>query len=431
MKYSYTPESLRVIIPIGGRAKRLLPLTAEVSKACIRLLNRPLIDISLLCLACQGVKNFIFGVKGYTNYRDLYDYFESGIGFSARYNIKPRIHVKYQPNEDDVGSGDSARINIEYYNIENPVFAIQGDNIFDVDLEAFLSFHEKKDALMTIGLREVENVKGYGIADINGNMQISRFVEKPRPEEAPSNLANTGLYLVKPEIKEIFKEKEVKEMIAVKKRLDFGYDLIPYLIKTGRPVYGYPLKGSWYDIGTPERYLQAMREILQCKLSSLTYFGNKISENPTVWVQGESFESIKRREEIADKIEKGKIKVEGSVLIGRHCEIGDGARIVDSCIDNFTKIGNNVTIERAAIMDRAIIEDGAQIEESIIGRHTTVNSTREKSTKINSVSVIADDVTIGSGSHLVATKVYPHSVVKGKYAHVVLSSPWQSSVWNI
>lgn len=428
MDYSYAADSLRVIIPIGGRAKRLLPLTAEVSKACIRLLNRPLVDISLLCLARQGVKNFIFGVKGYTNYRDLYDYFESGIGFSARYNINPRIHVKYQPNEDDVGSGDSARINIEYYNIENPVFAIQGDNIFDVDLKAFLSFHEKKDALMTIGLREVENVKGYGIADINGNMQISRFVEKPRPKEAPSDLANTGLYLVKPEIKEIFKEKEVKEMIAVKKRLDFGYDLIPYLIKTGRPVYGYPLKGSWYDIGTPERYLQAMREILQCKLSSLTYFGNKISENPTVWVQGESFESIKRREEIADKIEKGKIKVKGSVLIGRHCKIGDGARIVDSCIDNFTKIGNNVTIERAAIMDRAIIEDGAQIEESIIGRHTTVNSTREKSTKINSVSVIADDVTIGAGSHLVATKVYPHSVVKGKYAHVVLSSPWLSTV---
>jgi len=428
LEYSYTPESLRVIIPIGGRAKRLLPLTAEVSKACIRLLNRPLIDISLLCLARQGVKNFIFGVKGYTNYRDLYDYFESGIGFSARYNIEPRIHVKYQPNEDDVGSGDSARINIEYYNIENPVFAIQGDNIFDVDLKDFLSFHEKKDALMTIGLREVENVKGYGIADINGNMRISRFVEKPRLEEAPSNLANTGLYLVKPEIKEIFKEKEVKEMIAVKKRLDFGYDLIPYLIKTGRPVYGYPLKGSWYDIGTPERYLQAMQEILQGKLSSLTYFGSKISENPTVWVQGESSESIKRREEISAKIEKGKIKLEGSVLVGRHCKIGDGTRIVDSCIDNFTKIGSNVTIERAAIMDRAIIEDGAQIEESIIGRHTTVNSTRERPTRINSVSVIADDVTIGAGSHLVATKVYPHSGVKGKYAHIVLSSPRPSSV---
>ena len=81
---SYTPENLRVIIPVGGKAKRLLPLTAEVSKACIRLLNRPLIEISLICLARQGIRNFIFGVKGYTNYRSLHDQFESGVGFSAR-----------------------------------------------------------------------------------------------------------------------------------------------------------------------------------------------------------------------------------------------------------------------------------------------------------------------------------------------------------
>ena len=94
-------EKLWVIIPVGGRATRLLPLTSEVSKACLRLLNRPLIEIALLSLAKQGIKNFIFGIKGYTNYRDLHDHFESGVGFSARYGIKPRIHIKYQPNIDD------------------------------------------------------------------------------------------------------------------------------------------------------------------------------------------------------------------------------------------------------------------------------------------------------------------------------------------
>lgn len=68
MTASNSMENLRVIIPIGGVAKRLLPLTAEVSKACLRLLNRPLIEISMLCLSKQGVKYFILGVKGYTNY---------------------------------------------------------------------------------------------------------------------------------------------------------------------------------------------------------------------------------------------------------------------------------------------------------------------------------------------------------------------------
>jgi len=416
----YAPERLRVIIPVGGKAKRLLPLTAETSKACLRLLNRPLIEFSLLSLARQGIKNFIFGVKGYTNYRDLHDYFESGYGFSARYRISPRVHIKYQPNVEDVGSADSARINMEYYNVKDPVFAVQGDNIFDVDLKELVEFHQKKGAIMTIALREVENVEGYGIADINKNMRIARFVEKPLPKEAPSNLANTGLYMVSPEIRKIFKEKGVKEIIKERHRLDFGYDFIPYLIKTGRPVYGYTLKGSWYDVGTPERYLEAVKDMLNGRFSSLTDFGGRIDEETRVWVQGESVESMKRRKEIIRKIKQGKIEVKGSVLIGRHCKIGNNVRIVNSCIDNYTKISNGVTIVNSAIMDRVIIKEKAEVKESIIGRHVTILSTPKKPTKIDSVSVIADDVTIAEGCRLKATKIYPHQYVRGEFINQTL-----------
>jgi len=416
----YAPERLRVIIPVGGKAKRLLPLTAETSKACLRLLNRPLIEFSLLSLARQGIKNFIFGVKGYTNYRDLHDYFESGYGFSARYRISPRVHIKYQPNVEDVGSADSARINMEYYNVKDPVFAVQGDNIFDVDLKELVEFHQKKGAIMTIALREVENVEGYGIADINKNMRIARFVEKPLPKEAPSNLANTGLYMVSPEIRKIFKEKGVKQIIKERHRLDFGYDFIPYLIKTGRPVYGYTLKGSWYDVGTPERYLEAVKDMLNGRFSSLTDFGGRIDEETRVWVQGESVESMKRRKEIIRKIKQGKIEVKGSVLIGRHCKIGNNVRIVNSCIDNYTKISNGVTIVNSAIMDRVIIKEKAEVKESIIGRHVTILSTPKKPTKIDSVSVIADDVTIAEGCRLKATKIYPHQYVRGEFINQTL-----------
>ncbi|HVP40596.1 MAG TPA: NDP-sugar synthase [Candidatus Krumholzibacteriaceae bacterium] len=420
---NYNIDELRVIIPVGGIAKRLLPLTAEVSKACIRLLNRPLIEISLLCLARQGIKNFIFGVKGYTNYRSLHDYFESGEGFSARYNITPRIHIKYQPNVDDFGSADSARINMEYYDVENPVFAVQGDNIFDINIQNIIEFHQKKDAVMTIGLRQVTDTEGYGIADIDKNMRISRFIEKPTKEEAPTNLANTGLYLVTPEIRQIFKEKGIKELIQKNHRLDFGYDFIPYLIKTGRPVYGYELKGSWFDIGTPKRYLEAMTDILHGKLSSLTDFGGKIAQDQTIWVQGESKESIMRRKKIIQKIKNGKIQLEGSVLIGRHCQISDGVKIIDSCVDNYSKIGKNVEIENSAVMDRAIVGDNAEIKDSIIGRHTTIESNKAEPTKISAISIIADDVTIAAGSGLSDTKIYPHMhISKGNYHEIILST---------
>jgi len=417
---NYAPERLRVIIPVGGKATRLLPLTAETSKACLRILNRPLIEFSLLSLANQGIRNFIFGVKGYTNYRDLHDYFESGFGFSARYGIKPRVHIKYQPNIEDLGSADSARINMEYYNVRDPVFAVQGDNIFDVNLKELVEFHQKKGAIMTIALREVEDVEGYGIADINKDMRISKFVEKPAPKDAPSNLANTGLYMVSPEIRKIFKEEGVKKIIKERNRLDFGYDFIPYIIKSGRPVYGYTLKGSWYDVGNPKRYLQTMQDMLQGRFSSLTDFGGRISEEERIWVQGESTESMKRRKEIIKKIKQGKIEVEGAVLIGRHCQINDGVRIVNSCIDNYTKIGKGVVIENSAVMDRVIIEEKAEIKESIIGRHVTVLSSSKKQTKIDAVSVVADDVTIAEGCNLTATKIYPHQFVRGEFTNQTL-----------
>ncbi len=420
MRDSYAPERLRVIIPVGGKAKRLLPLTAETSKACLRLLNRPLIEFSLLSLARQGIINFMFGVKGYTNYRDLHDFFGSGYGFSARYGISPRVHIKYQPNVDDLGSADSASINMEYYNVRDPVFAVQGDNIFDVNLKELVTFHQKKGAVMTIALRKVEDVEGYGIADINKAMRISRFVEKPTRKEAPSNLANTGLYMVSPEIRRIFKEKGVKQIVKERHRLDFGFDFIPYLIKSGRPVYGYTLKGSWYDVGTPRRYLEAMQDMLNGRFSLLTDFGGKISEETRIWVQGESKESMRRRREIIRKIKQGKIEVEGSILIGRHCKISNGVKIVNSCIDNYTKIGKGVVIENSAVMDRAIIEEKAEIRESIIGRHATICSSLKNQTKIGSVSVIADDVTIAKGCKLNATKIYPHQYVRGDFLNQTL-----------
>ncbi len=95
-------------------------------------------------------------------------------------------------------------------------------------------------------------------------------------------------------------------------------------------------------------------------------------------------------------------------MIGRHCEISDGTRIVDSCIDNYTRIGRNVTVEKSAVMDRAIIGESAEIRDSVIGRHSTIESNAADATKILQTSVIADDVTVDAGCQLTTAKIYPH-----------------------
>ncbi|MEM1994277.1 MAG: NDP-sugar synthase [Nitrososphaerales archaeon] len=398
-------SEVRVVIPVGGQATRLHPLTAEVSKACVRFLNRPLIEIAIAELAKQGVKHFIFGVKGYINYRSLHDYFEDGTSISAKYNIKPRIHIKYQPHIEDLGSADSLRIILDYYEIPSLIAVVQGDNIFNLNLADLLDFHISHEAFLTICLTRVDDVTGYGVAEIEGD-RIVRFVEKPDPKEAPSNLANTGIYILSPEVKSVYADPFIRDKIQRRERLDFGKDFIPYLIERGYPVYGYLLKGQWYDLGTPANYLTTMTELLR---SGYELEPSWKVEGYNIWLQSRSSESLRRRNEILKKMREGKIRLEGSVLIGRHCQIGEGSVIKDSVIDNFTIIGRNVTIEGSAVLDRCIIYDNTTIRRSIIGRHVIVKSSPIKPTLIEDLSVIGDDTIIEEGCKLASAKIYPHN----------------------
>ncbi|MEM2598297.1 MAG: NDP-sugar synthase [Thermoproteota archaeon] len=392
-------------IPVGGQAKRLRPLSHDVSKPCVRFLNRPLIEFSMITLAEQGVRNFIFGEMGYTNYANLFDQYGEGIGFSAKYRIEPRVHIKHQPNLDDLGSADSYRINMDYYDIRKPVIVVQGDNLFNIDLNDFVRRHEERNAVMSIALTRVKDVGEYGIAELGEDFRIKRFVEKPSPEQAPSNLANAGIYLLSPELRNIVNSEELAKIKSERKRLDFGYDLIPYLVDNGFPVYGYEIP-IWFDVGSPEKYLDAMVNVLRGALD-IRVTEERIVPGRNIWVQGYSEESVKRREEIVRKHRENRLGLEGAVLIGRHTRIGDYSRIVDSSIDNFCIIGEHVTVERSAIMDAAKIGDYTRISDSIIGRKTIVESSQEKPTSIESFSTIGNSVRIREGCRLINTRVNP------------------------
>ncbi len=107
-------------------------------------------------------------------------------------------------------------------------------------------------------------------------------------------------------------------------------------------------------------------------------------------------------------------------MIGRHCQIEDGATLNNCCIDNFTHIGKNAVVSNSAVMDRAIIGDYAEVRDSIIGRHVAVYSSQKKPTKVSDVSVIADDVIVDEGCVLSASKVYPHQNVRGEFINQTL-----------
>jgi len=402
-------EKLRCFFPVGGQAKRLRPLTHDISKPCIRFLNRPLIEFAMVTLAEQGVRNFIFGEYGYTNYSNLFDQYGEGIGFSAKYNIKPRVHIKHQPNLDDCGSADSFRLNMGYYDITDPVLVVQGDGLFNLNLKNLIEKHEKNQAIMTIALVKVEKVEEYGIADLDKSMKISRFIEKPTKEKAPSSLANAGIYLLSPDVRKIVESQEIADLTKKHGRLDFGYDLIPYLVENNYPVYGHKIE-VWYDVGNPEMYLKAMYDFLNGK-SNIRVTEEKIFPNQNIWVQGYSEDSVKRRKDIIKKHQDQKIFFEGAALIGRHTRIDEFTRIKDSNIDNFCIIGNNVSIEKSAIMDAAKIGDHTKISNSILGRKVIIESTKENPTIIKSTSVLGNSVHLSKGCKLSNTKINPGLIV--------------------
>jgi len=398
---------LKVIIPVGGEAKRLKPLTAEVSKALVRFLNRPLVEHAMARLSIQGVREFIFGVKGYINYRSLYDYFQDGAGFSAKYNLSPRVRIFYQPNVDDLGSADSVRLNMEYYDVDDYLMVVQGDNIFDVDLRDLLSFHLEKRALMSIALTGVVDVERYGIAEIDDESRIYRFIEKPKSYETRSSLANTGIYILSPEMREVLAGERVRRLMSERGRLDFGMDLIPMLVECGYPVYGYRLRGDWYDVGTPETYLDSMLKLIK-RGDASEYLGMPIYPSENIWIMAHDRRESQNREKLIKKIRDGRVRIEGAALIGEHCQIGDNVVIRDSCIDNFSIILDGAVIERSAILDRVTIGESAQIRDSIVSRHVKILSSREWPTMIDGISVIGDDVSVGEGCLIMATKIYPH-----------------------
>jgi NDP-sugar pyrophosphorylase family protein len=409
-------EDLRCFIPVGGKGVRLRPLTQDASKPCIRFLNRPLIEFSMITLAEQGVRNFIFGEYGYTNYIDLFDQYGEGVGFSAKYRIEPRVHIKHQPNLDDLGSADSYRLNMEYYDVLEPVLVVQGDNIFKIDLNDLLKKHEEKNAMMTIALSKVDNVKDYGVAELGSDMRIKRFVEKPPPEKVPSNYINAGIYVLSPEIRREVESEDLMKTREERGRLDFGFDFIPYLVDKGIPVYGYELK-AWYDIGTVENYLKAMKDVLYGALD-IRVTEERLFPGKNIWVQGYSKESMERKEDILRKCREDKLSIDGAALVGRHTRIGDYTRITDSNIDNFCIIGEKVKIESSAIMDAAKIGDCTQISNSILGRKVVVESSCQNPTYIESTSAIGNAVHIKEGCKFIRTKVNPSLTIPPQMTYI-------------
>jgi NDP-sugar pyrophosphorylase family protein len=235
-------QALRASIPstavilAGGKGTRLKPITDKIPKALVEVNGKPIVQYNIELCKRYGIKNIILSIG---HMADLITrYFGDGSEFG--------VNISYIKEEEPMGTAGPLRLLKQ--KLTETFVLMNGDEIKDINLIKMYRLHLEHYARATIALTTVEDPSAYGVAMLDGS-KIVRFVEKPKREDAPSNLINAGLYIIEPEVITLIPEGFSQ----------MENDIFPRLSRTGI-LYGYPFSGQWFDTGTPERLARAAKE---------------------------------------------------------------------------------------------------------------------------------------------------------------------------
>jgi NDP-sugar pyrophosphorylase family protein len=227
----------KAFILAGGKGTRLRPITYEIPKPLVPLQGKPILEHVIDLLRSYDIRDIILSI-GYLGDK-IKEYFND--------ERKLGVKITFIEEQEELGTGGPLRL--AKHLLKDTFVMVNGDNLINIDLDKMYQAHFENRAKATIALTTVSDPSSYGVAVLEGE-KIVKFIEKPRKGEAPSNLINTGVYILEP---------QVCEMIP-----DTGYSLIekdvfPKIAEKGE-LYGYLFSGQWFDTGTPERYEKALRE---------------------------------------------------------------------------------------------------------------------------------------------------------------------------
>ena len=228
----------KAIILAGGKGTRLRPLTNTVPKALVPIRGRTLTELVLDVLKKFEVKDIVLSVCYMAD--KIKEYFGDGSKFG--------FNISYVQEKKPMGTAAPLLL---LPKLDETFIMMNGDNLFNLDLEKMYELHKGNNATATIALTQIpkEKVSAFGVARLEGD-KILEFVEKPEAENAPSNWINSGYYILEPDVLDIVKGKD---FAMVEK------DLFPILAKQGK-LFGYRDKGQWFDTGTFERLDRVKKE---------------------------------------------------------------------------------------------------------------------------------------------------------------------------
>ena len=343
----------KAMILAAGQGTRVRPLTKDIPKPMIPILGKPVLEYIIEQLARHGIKEIMINVA--FMHHKIEDYFGNGhrwgveIGYSYEGAYE---HGDILPRPKG-SAGGMKYIQDHSGFFDETTLVLCGDAIIDLDIGAALAEHQEKQAIASVVALNVpkEDVVNYGIVVTDEEGRVLSFQEKPKPEEALSTLASTGIYIFEPAILDLVPSNQV---------YDIGSQLFPLLAEKGLPFYAQNRFFNWIDIGRVTDYWAVLQRVLRGEVAMMDMPGKQV--RPGVWVG------------LNTHIDWEKVNIEGPVYIGSSVRIDPGTTIIGpswighgshlragstvvrSVLFEYTRIGSNMTFAEMIVSPRYCVD---------------------------------------------------------------------------
>ena len=245
---------MKALILAAGEGTRLRPLTVDTPKPMLPLGGQPLIGHLVALLREHKVRQIAVNLHHAPEATP--DYLGDGSEFG--------VQLTYSYEERLLGSAGAAKKLATF--LDETFFVLYGDVLTDLDLSDLAKWHRRWGAALTMALHKTDEPSRCGIAQVDAEGMVRKFVEKPREDEIFSKWANAGVYAVEPSLLELIPEDSF---------FDFGEDLIPLLLERDLPVGAYLSESYFMDIGSFDRYQQAERDLAR---GAVRTFGSRTTK---------------------------------------------------------------------------------------------------------------------------------------------------------
>lgn len=325
---------MQAIVLVGGEGTRLRPLTSDVPKPAVTLVDRPFLAYAIEWLAAHGVTEVVLAC-GF-----LPEVLREALGDEEQ---RAGVAITYATEPEPLGTAGAIRFAAEALGerLEDRFLALNGDVLADLDLSALVRAHEERGASATIGLHPVEDSSAYGLVSCDEDGKVLEFLEKTG-KAVPGEI-NAGAYVL---------ERSVLDLVPAGRAVSIEREVFPRLVGDG--LCGLLLDGYWMDIGTPERYLQASWDILEGSVATQV--------EPT----GPG------RLVAADAEVDGEARLGARAVVSPGCRIEAGAEVSEAVLLDGCTVGEGARVERSILAPGASVAPGAKLLGAVVGRDERV-----------------------------------------------------------